>query len=388
MITLATAEKALKEVYLDVVSDQLNTTVNPLLARLEKTARDVYGNNINKLVPYGLSGGIGAGSEDGDLPKAMGNKYARFTASLKNLYGTIEITDKAIRASSNNEGAFVNLLTAEMEGLLKASRINLGRMLYGDGSGKLADIASNTENTLIVIDAQYLMPGMIVDIYSDAVCSASGRQILSVTEKSDGTFSVTIDGTTLSTLTGTSIGIYLQNSYQNEITGLGAIFSSTGSLYGISKSSNSWLIPYSSDIDGSLSESDILTALDELEIRGSAPNLIICSMGVRRALINILNTNKRYYDTLNLEGGFKAISYNGIPVIADRFCPSGCMYILNTDDFHLHQLCDWRWLESEDGRILRQKADKPVYTATLVKYAELICDRPSGQALLYGISEA
>lgn len=36
MITLATAEKALKEVYLDVVSDQLNTTVNPLLARLEK----------------------------------------------------------------------------------------------------------------------------------------------------------------------------------------------------------------------------------------------------------------------------------------------------------------------------------------------------------------
>ena len=61
MITLATAEKALKEVYLDVVSDQLNTTVNPLLARLEKTARDVYGNNINKLVPYGLSGGIGAG---------------------------------------------------------------------------------------------------------------------------------------------------------------------------------------------------------------------------------------------------------------------------------------------------------------------------------------
>lgn len=115
----------------------------------------------------------------------------------KNLYGTIEITDKAIRASSNNEGAFVNLLTAEMEGLLKASRINLGRMLYGDGSGKLADIASNTENTLIVIDAQYLTPGMIVDIYSDAVCSASGRtDIISVTEKSDGTFSVTIDGTT------------------------------------------------------------------------------------------------------------------------------------------------------------------------------------------------
>ena len=27
-----------------------------------------------------------------------------------------------------------------MEGLLKASKFNFGRMLYGDGSGKLADV--------------------------------------------------------------------------------------------------------------------------------------------------------------------------------------------------------------------------------------------------------
>ena len=81
-----------------------------------------------------------------------------------------------------------------------------------------------------------------------------------------------------------------------------------------------------------------------------------------------------------MEGGFRTLSFNGIPVVADRFCPAGTMYLLNTDDFGLHQLCDWQWLEGEDGKILKQIAGKPVYTATLVKYAELLCYRPYGRA--------
>ena len=51
-------------------------------------------------------------------------------------------------------------------------------------------------------------------------------------------------------------------------------------------------------------------------------------------------------------------------------------------------MCDWKWLESDDGRVLRQVPGKPLYTATLVKYADLICARPCGQAMLSGITEA
>ena len=74
---------------------------------------------------------------------------------------TIEISDKAIRASSSSAGAFVNLLNAEMEGLLRASSYNFGRMLYGDGSGKLATIASNTANQVVVDSVLNLMEGDI-----------------------------------------------------------------------------------------------------------------------------------------------------------------------------------------------------------------------------------
>ncbi|MBR5226924.1 MAG: hypothetical protein IKV69_02485, partial [Clostridia bacterium] len=52
----------------------------------------------------------------------------------------------------------------------------------------------------------------------------------------------------------------------------------------------------------------------------------------------------------------------------------------------MHQLCDWKWLESEDGRVIKQTLNKPTYQATLVKYADLICDRPLAQAKLSNIS--
>ena len=144
MVTLNSAEEALKTLYLGVVSEQLNTSTNPLYNAIEKTSSDVWGKEIVKLVPFGLNGGISAGDEDGDLPNAAGNNYERFTLELKNLFGKISISDKAIRASETSAGAFVNLLNAEMEGLLRASKFNFGRMLYGDGSGFLADISDNT----------------------------------------------------------------------------------------------------------------------------------------------------------------------------------------------------------------------------------------------------
>lgn len=45
-----------------------------------------------------------------------------------------------------------------------------------------------------------------------------------------------------------------------------------------------------------------------------------------------------------------------------------------------------RWLEDESGKILKQTSGKAAYTATLVKYAELICKKPCGQAMLYNFS--
>ncbi|MBQ2717217.1 MAG: phage major capsid protein [Clostridia bacterium] len=390
MQTIASADKALKTLYLGVITEQMNSNVNPLLAKIKQSTSDVWGKEIKRLAQYGLNGGVGAGAEEGNLPVSGENYYEQFTLSLKNLYGTISISDKAIRASENNAGAFVNLLNAEMEGLIKAASFNFGRMLYGDGSGVLATVTAINNGYITVDSVKNLAEGMIVDFYDDVggiVDKGIARRISSIDRAKKAVY-FTGTAFTTSTLTTGSI-MTMQNSLGREITGLGAIFKDSGSLYGLSRSNHKWLIPYMKKNVGEISESVIQTAIDELEeSAGSKVNFIVCSSGVKRAFMNHLATYKRNVDVMDLQGGYKALSYNGIPIVSDRFCPEGTMYLLNTDDFTLHQLCDWRWLEGEDGKVLKQNAGTATYNATLVKYADLICAKPCGQAMLSGITEA
>jgi len=388
-VNLTNADSALKSIYLDAISHQLDNNVNPLLAAINKSTNDVWGKEVRKLATYGINGGVGAGTEDGSLPASAGNNYKQFVTTLKNLYGVIEISDKAIRASENNAGAFVSLLNSEMESLIRASSFNFGRMLFGNGSGKLANATKVVSGQLVVDSTKNIIEGMVIDVRDskgNIYSGISGRKILQIDREAN---LVSITGGTIADSTlpeGTMITV--QGSFGNEITGLDALFNSS-TLYGLSKEENAWMNSYKKENVGEISDIVIQTALDTIEENsGKGVNFIVCSWGVRRALQQLFATNKRVIDNMELNGGFRAISYNGIPIVADRFCPEGTMYLLNTNDFTLHQLCDWQWLADDDGKVLKQVPGKPVYTATLVKYADLICARPNGQGVLTGITEA
>lgn len=389
MVTLQTAENALKTVYLGVVANQLNDNANPLLARIKKTSKDVWGKEIRKLAPYGINGGVGAGSEDGELPTASGNGYVQFVADLKNLYGKIDISDKAVRASANNIGAFVNLLSDEMEGLVKASSFNLGRMLYGDGTGALATVSSHDViyKEITCDKVNNLIEGMLIDVFNENVqINANPLKIVYVDRvkkkiKYTGKDIITINK---------GYKIYVQGSKDSEITGLGKIFDTTAtSIYGVSKTDYPWLSPYVNTTSKEISDIVIQEVIDFLEDNSDSKiNFITCSSKVRRAYQEYLGAYRRNIEIASLDGGYKTITHNGIPVVADRFVDDDTMYLLNTDDFVLHQLCDWKWLEGENGQILRQNPGYPTYSATLVKYAELICDKPCGQAKISGIKSS
>lgn len=367
---------------------QLDTAINPLLAKIQRSTADVWGKEVRRLAQYGVNGGVGAGTEEGDLPSAAGNNYEQFVTTLKNLYGTIEISDKAVRASENNVGAFVNLLNAEMDGLIRSSAFNFGRMLFGDGSGVLCKVVSVSGNTVTADGVKNLIEGMVVDVLAAGgapISGAKGRRVVAV-DRAAKTF--TLSGDALTGVAKDNL-VCVQGSYNLELTGIGAIFKDTGSLYGLDRATHKWMIPYMQSSVGTLSETVMQKAIDWLEERaGSRVDFIVCSWGVKHALQNLLSENRRSTGVEVLAGGYKAMTYNGIPVVADRFCPDGTMYLLNTSDFCLHQLCDWKWLEGDDGKVLKQIAGKPLYTATLVKYADLVCARPCGQAMLTGITEA
>lgn len=390
MVTITSAENALKSVYLEVLQNQLNTAINPFLAKIKNTTRDVWGKEVVKVAPMGINGGIAAGTETGDLPTAASNNYLQFKSTLKNLYGTISISDKAIRASASNAGAFVSLLNDEMEGLIKAATFNFGRMVYGDGSGLLSTLSAvdAVNKNFTVANVNNFIEGQKVDLVN-----ASGSETVRVKAIDRATKKVYIEesaftGTYYSGETLVATSAYASESKDNEITGLGTIFDSAKTLYGVTRTDLFSLVPTTDSTATTLSEVAMQQLIDDAEIRnGSKIDFIACSVPVRRKYQALIAENKQIVNTIDLAGGVKALSFNGIPVVADRFCPEKSMYFLDTNSFSIHQLCDWKWLEGDNGKILKQNAGKPTYNATLVKYAELICDLPGGQARFSNITE-
>jgi hypothetical protein len=267
-------------------------------------------------------------------------------------------------------------------------------MLYGDGSGVLATIETSTttedqaNKSYKVSSTNKLMEGMVVNI----VNTSTGAVVSGATANSKIVYVdrvnkvVVLDKVSNIAVTGAE-GFVVQDSFGKEITGIGKIFGGDATLYGVDRTTNKWLYPYDITISGELTETAMQEVLDlQEEAYGTDVDFIGCSAKVRRLYQEYLSTFKRNIDIMELNGGYKAISYNGIPVVADRFIDDGEMFFLNTKDFTLHQLCDWEWLQGDDGKILKQNASRATYSATLVKYAELICDRPCAQARLKGIT--
>ena len=390
-VTMASADQVLKVVYRELLANQLNIETDPLYNAIANSTEGVTGKEVRIAAPFGVNGGIGAGTETGTLPKSNGNQYKQFVSTLKNLYGTITISDKSMKASANNEGAFLTLLQSEIEGLKKTAKFNLSRMLHGDGVGILATASAVTAGlTFGITSYKNLIEGLTIDILDAsshaAVTNGTARRIVNVTRGASPSITIDTEGGNV-TLAGTEI-ITVQQSYNAELTGLAEIFKDSGSLYGVDRTANYWMVPHIVTGVGSISDVKIQEAIDYMdEVAGSKANFMVCSSGVKRAYYAYLESTKRNVNSMDLKGGFSAISYNNQPLVSSRFAPAGTMKLLDTSQFTLYNMGDWDFLKGTMGNILNQIAGTPVWTASLVRYAELICKMPGGQSLLSGIQE-
>ena len=378
MISLTTADQALKDVYLEAISNQLNKTTDAFFSKIESTTENISGNTVKKLVCLGLNGGIGAGSEVGGLPASRDSNYVCLTSTLKNLYGQICLSDKAIRASRDDSGAFVNLLNAEMENLVETGKFNLMRILYGKGNGYLGYVTSSQNNSGVIqisnpgvfgigMRIRAFLNGTEVTRFQNAVVNDIdyvGKTI---------TLSVTMD----SSNANQPLDIYTYDGSNGESIGIaGLCDSSITEVYGIDRTTTSFLTPgYSQNQNFTIPT--LTKAFDDLQINtNSHIDIVSCGFNFRRKLLALLKAQSLNTDVCTLAGGFKTISFLGIPVYASRFIPDNYGYLLDSSVWHMHELGDWAWITNNNGQVLHQKEGYPVHTATLVKYCDIICDRP------------
>ena len=102
--------------------------------------------------------------------------------------------------------------------------------------------------------------------------------------------------------------------------------------------------------------------------------------------LELMNQRRIICDATMLEGGHRALTFNGIPLTRSKFMPAAAIDLYDTSLFTLDQVADWEWIEGETREVLHQKPGYPTYTATIAKYCDLMCALPGGIARLNGVA--
>lgn len=396
MVTMQTFDTALKDIYEEPMRDQINIGSGIFLAKVEQTSKDIEGGRrVYKIAPYGVNGGTGSGSDTQALPVSGGNLYAPFISGIKSIRGVIKFTDQVMKASRSSRAAFLSAMESEQDGLLKSARFTYGRQSYLDGTGICTRCGTTTNNTTVNVEStQYLIEGMIIDIVdtttNNPITNGTQRRIVAVNRIGNQKY-IVLDGSEVVSTTSDCV-IVEQGSFNQELTGMEAVFAQTGSLYGLDKSDYPWLVPYQHSLPSNTAIDDqaIVDTINFVEeYRGSNINLLIANPAVESEYYKYLEATKRSVNTTTLEGGYKSLSVAGRPMVKDRFVKPGCLKLLDTTQWKMHTLDggDWSWLD-EDGKILKWVSGYAMWTAVLIKYCELICDHPGGQAEIVNIATA
>lgn len=387
-LNMAAANQALKIFYLPGLQYQLNTA-NPILTLMDKDSTSVVGSEIHMALRYGRQGGIGNRADDGLLPTPNSRQTKQAIWQTKNIFARIQVTDKTMRASRGQQGAFVSLLEADLEDAQNDAKDSVARQVFGDGTGATATFAVNTAVTTLNVTAgaATLYSGQFIDIY-DSTVTTPKYTALQIADVDYVNNIVTLVAGTANVTTAAGDVAVIAGSANLELTGFKAVIGTTGNtLYGINRAQNTWFNPVNKAVNGEISEVGIQAEIDLVDqLAGGKTSVLVSSYGVRRAYQNLILATKQTIDVMNLEGGYSALKYNNMPFTVDKYCPSGTLYGLDMSTWKMYQIMDWDWLD-DDGAVLNRVPNYAVWEATLARYCDMGCSKPRGNFVMTGITE-
>lgn len=386
------------------LSDNVYNSANVLLARTKKSY-EFTGKRMDIAVPTSFAGGVGSGS----LPTANSASYEDAQISAKKMYSVIEIDREAIKASENDEGAFVRLTKHSVQKGVESWMRNMSRSLFNDGTGALGygDAATNVTGLgttgspyVVVIGAATWKEANFEE--KDFVNYDTETSLLEVVQVIPASRTVKLVGTSVglaALVAGPSPvpankALYMQGSKDNDPQGLkGVLEATSGSLYGITVGRR-WQA-FQKDAASSGLTTDFMNEvmLGVEKQCGKVPNLIQTSYTQYRKLLNQLEDQKQYIiepRSPELKGkisfrGIEFMSQAGpVGVFADRFCPDDQMMFLNDNYIEIHHRPGFGWFD-DDGTVFLRKQGEDVYEARYGGYLQSYIV-PSFQGILKNLA--
>jgi hypothetical protein len=125
---------------------------------------------------------------------------------------------------------------------------------------------------------------------------------------------------------------------------------------------------------------------DAIERIGNATlNVVVTGYPGRRAYENLIIAQKRFVNTMQIDGGFTALDFNGKPMVVEKDCPAGHYFFLDLAALEVKRQADLTFMD-KDGAILTRVPNRDAYEATLFTYMELATPRRNALARLSDIN--
>ena len=403
--TLALFDAVLKEDYLGPIRDQINNAT-VLLKRLERNEEDVVGTKAVVPLHTARNSGVGARADGAALPTAGYQEYTEANYNCKYNYGRIQVTGPTIAASSKDRGAFVKVVDAEIQGMVKDLKDDLNRQLHGNGTGTLCLLSADPGTgavTYVDVDTpgtQYIQKGMAFDICDPTGATAGANRGTAstgivVTQKTSST-RITFASNTFDAAVADNDAVVRKGSWLNEMMGLNGIVNNadpvTSVLYvgGIVRATagNEFWDAYVSSNSGTnraLTLELMQTVWDGVEEEGGEISMMMTSRAVRRKYVTLVKADGRTVNNMDIDGGFDAVEYNGKPLFVDKHCLPNKIYFLDESTLAIYRMSDLDWMD-KDGAILSRVTGYDAYEAVLYMYATLGCSACNRNGVLADIS--
>jgi hypothetical protein len=378
--TLELVKEILKDKYLPAFRNQIGIKPSPFLEMIKKT--NATNDTVKAAATFGLNGGVGFGVDGSDTPISGPQMYKDFEIGLRNLYCNIEISDKTIKLGSKSESSMIDALDREVRSAFDATNWNLGRALFGDGSGKLCTgfVDSGGDNFMTANDTRFLKEGMIIDYYAIGADSKAGTARIVAIDRANK--KVYFDNE----FGAENFEFYLQNSKDREITGLGAVMNATNAsvIYGKKVSENPWILPLVYDatkaVGGGLNDVLITNAMRDAE-RDKSGDIDLIMMGdtaFNAYQMYMKENNVTITEQLKFKGGhsgFEVLFGNKTAkVVNESFVPETEVWGVSTKD--------WKYestpfdFANENSSTFTLVPGKNYYRALLTSYGNVICENP------------
>lgn len=396
--SLTTIDGILKE---DYVMKNIIDTVNMqtyLLSRM-KMERTTAGRRFVFSVRFGVGEGQGNRRENQDLPDEGFGEYDQAMGNVVLQYGSMYISGPAIEATEGGRATFASALKQSLKDVRDGYTLETHRQSWGDGTGTMALVDGAANSTTQAVKDPYGLSYTSAQLENSQKVRLFRKNMKVLFETTgavrtivgvNGNGTITLDSA-ISTTDGERIirgDSTTLNNDAKEYLGVNAAVKATGNYLGLSRSGEPNWQSNIIDLNGNALDEDIMQhAFDTAEIHGdgvSEPDLLISEHRARRLYVALLNSQKRFVNTMDLKGGFKGLDYNGVPWVVDKLCPPQRVYYMNTSDWCWMVMKNIGWIQ-RDGTVLKWVDKRDAYRAVLAAYRQIVCKQPANQTVLTGI---